>query len=108
MIKFDHINKEPNFEEYYTGTWSADSRFIIAGGKLKNRKIWSDTEDDNYILPCPLKVFNVKNGTVSFTFNGHEEEILSIRTLKYKDCQYILSTSQDGYILKWKTNDEFK
>jgi len=29
---------------------------IIIAGKLKDRKKWSSEDDDNHILPCPLKV----------------------------------------------------
>ncbi|KAJ3326298.1 hypothetical protein HDV06_000174 [Boothiomyces sp. JEL0866] len=88
--------KEANIDEFYTGCWTFDSKNIIIGGKLKDRQRWSEPDDDNHILPCPLKVFQVVEGSVIQTFHGHFEEVLSTKLIEFKGNQYLLSTSQDG------------
>ena len=47
---------EPDIDEYYCGAFLPDGRHLVAGGKLKDRKRWSVQDEDNHILPCPLKV----------------------------------------------------
>jgi WD40 repeat protein len=98
---------EGNIDEFYCGQWAQDSTTIITGGKLKDHKKWSIDDDDNHLMPCPMKVFDVVSGKVVNSFHGHQEEILSITVVNFKDEIYLLSTSQDGYILKWKTNEHF-
>jgi len=39
---------------------------------------------------------------------GHNEEILSIKALEFKGQQYLLSTSQDGYLIKWHMSEDWK
>lgn len=46
---------ETQIEEFYCGKFSNDQELIVAGGKLKNRSVWSSQDDDNHILPCPIK-----------------------------------------------------
>lgn len=46
---------ETNIEEYWCGQF-AGSRYLVAGGKLKDRNRWSAADEDNHILPCPIKV----------------------------------------------------
>lgn len=48
--------KEENIEEFYCGQFSPTQELIAAGGKLKDRFRWSVQDEDNHILPCPLKV----------------------------------------------------
>ncbi|KAJ3274916.1 hypothetical protein HDV01_001780 [Terramyces sp. JEL0728] len=75
---------EANIDEFYTGCWTLDSKHIIIGGKLKDRQRWSEPDDDNHILPCPLKVFDVIKGKVVQTFHGHFEEVLSTDLIEFK------------------------
>jgi hypothetical protein len=50
---------EPHIDEYYCGKFiSASQGLIAAGGKLKDRHRWSAEDDDNHIMPCPIKVRN--------------------------------------------------
>lgn len=79
----------------------------MVGGKLKDRNRWSEQDDDNHILPCPLKIFDVVKGKVVATLNGHEEEILCIKSLQFKNENYYITSSQDGYIIKWKVKDDW-
>ena len=58
-------------------------------------------------MPCPLKVFDVLTGKVLVQFHGHDEEILSIKHVQFEDCDYILTTGQDGFIIQWKINSEW-
>ena len=39
--------------------------------------------------------------------DGHEEEILCIKEAYYRGENYFLTTSQDGYIMKWKMRDDW-
>lgn len=45
--------------------WSDNGKYIIAAGKMKSRKKWNEDEDDNFIVPCPLKVItrNIRNNS---------------------------------------------
>jgi hypothetical protein len=52
--------QEPHIDEYYCGAFLPDGRHVVAGGKLKDRGRWSAEDDDNHILPCPLKVRGAK------------------------------------------------
>ncbi|KAI8869446.1 WD40 repeat-like protein [Ramicandelaber brevisporus] len=134
-------NSEPNIDEFYCGQFLLDddnnaqsnpkpspTRVLLAvGGKLKDRKRWSEADEDNHILPCPVKIFDVStsevvgqlggkpafrlpnglaasNGGVNNngSSDGHLEEVLCIKKVVYKGERYIVSTSQDGYIIRWK------
>lgn len=99
--------KEPDIDEFYVGRFIPDSSRIVVGGKLKDRNRWSEQDDDNHILPCPLKVFDVVKGKVIATLNGHEEEILCVKSLQFKNENYYITSSQDGYIIKWKVKEDW-
>lgn len=43
----------------------------------------------------------MENGKVVGHLAGHEEEILCIKSLQFEQENYYISTSQDGYIIKW-------
>ncbi|RKP39842.1 WD40-repeat-containing domain protein, partial [Dimargaris cristalligena] len=92
---------ETHIDEFYVAKFTPDQRHLIVGGKLKDRLRWSEADEDNHILPCPLKVFDVLTGQVVARFEGHMEEILCIKLVQYKGENYALTTSQDGYIIKW-------
>lgn len=48
---------EPHIDEFYCGKFISETQGLIAtGGKLKDRHRWSAEDDDNHILPCPIKV----------------------------------------------------
>lgn len=103
-----HDKNEDNFDEFYVGQFSHDSSLIVAGGKLKDKRRWSHEDDDNHILPCPIKIFDVVNGSVLAKLEGHEEEILCIKAVKFKHENYYLTTSQDGYIIRWHMDSDWK
>ncbi|ORY96382.1 WD40-repeat-containing domain protein [Syncephalastrum racemosum] len=91
---------ETNIEEYWCGQF-AGSRYLVAGGKLKDRNRWSAADEDNHILPCPIKIYDIISGQVVSTLSGHKEEILCIKAVTFKGENYFISTSQDGFIRKW-------
>jgi WD40 repeat protein len=101
-------SNEDNIDEFYVGWISNDNTLVTVGGKLKDRKRWSYDDDDNHILPCPLKIFDTVTGTVIARLEGHEEEILCIKAITFKHENYYLSTSQDGYIIRWHMNHDWK
>jgi len=93
---------EEQIDEFFVGRFTPSMEHIVVAGKLKDRKKWSLEDDDNHILPCPLKVFDVVTGKVINRLEGHTEEVLCIKSLTFKNENYYITTSQDGYIIKWK------
>jgi len=93
---------EQQIDEFFVGRFTPSMEQIVVAGKLKDRKKWSTEDDDNHILPCPLKIFDVVSGKVINRLEGHAEEILCIKSIVFKDENYYVTTSQDGYIIKWK------
>lgn len=93
---------EEQIDEFFVGRFTPTMEHIIIAGKLKDRKKWSSEDDDNHILPCPLKIFDVVSGKVVSRLEGHAEEVLCIKNICYKGENYYVTTSQDGYIIKWK------
>ncbi|CAG8641079.1 11376_t:CDS:10, partial [Acaulospora morrowiae] len=99
--------EEENIDEFFVGKFIPDQTRIAIGGKLKNRNLWSKDDEDNHILPCPLKIFDVISGKVIAKLEGHCEEILCVKNIVYKGTPYYITTSQDGYIIKWKMQDDW-
>jgi WD40 repeat protein len=56
-------------------------------------------------MPCPIKKFNLLTGKVELVLEKHKEEILSLTPLYFKKHLYLISTSQDGTIVKWKQSE---
>ncbi|KAJ1879376.1 hypothetical protein LPJ66_011705, partial [Kickxella alabastrina] len=98
---------EPNIDEFFVGQFTPNSEYLVVGGKLKDRKRWSEADEDNHILPCPLKVFNVLTGQVVARLEGHSEEILCAKSVVYKGENYFVTTSQDGYIRRWHMDSDW-
>ncbi|GBC07592.1 hypothetical protein RclHR1_07550012 [Rhizophagus clarus] len=99
--------EEKNIDEFFVGKFTHDQTHLVVGGKLKDRNRWSEEDDDNHILPCPLKIFDVISGKVIARLEGHSEEVLCIKNITYKGEPYFLTTSQDGYIIKWKLQEDW-
>ncbi|KAI8332815.1 WD40-repeat-containing domain protein [Chlamydoabsidia padenii] len=91
--------EETHIDEYYCGLFKEG--YLLAAGKLKDRRKWSYEDDDCHILPCPIKIFDLTDCKVSGLLEGHDEEILCIKSLRFDNENYYISTSQDGYIIKW-------
>ncbi|KAJ1666527.1 hypothetical protein IW140_004626 [Coemansia sp. RSA 1813] len=98
---------EPNIDEFFVGQFTPNSEYLIVGGKLKDRKRWSEADEDNHILPCPLKIFNVLTGEVVARLEGHSEEILCLKSVVYNGENYYVTTSQDGYIRRWHMDSDW-
>ncbi|KAJ2007288.1 hypothetical protein GGI04_000593 [Coemansia thaxteri] len=98
---------EANIDEFFVGQFTPNSEYLIVGGKLKDRKRWSEADEDNHIMPCPLKIFNVLTGDVVACLEGHSEEILCIKSVVYKGENYYVTTSQDGYIRRWHMDSDW-
>ncbi|KAJ3152965.1 hypothetical protein HDU86_005420 [Geranomyces michiganensis] len=99
---------EENIDEFLCGAFTPDMTRIVVGGKLKDPKRWSEVDNDNHILPCPLKVFDIMSGKVVERLEGHEEEILCVKLVSFRDINYFVTTSQDGYIIKWQTGADWR
>ncbi|KAI9228019.1 MAG: WD40-repeat-containing domain protein [Piptocephalis tieghemiana] len=98
---------EENIDEFLVGQFSPSQAYLLIGGKLKDRRRWSADDDDNHILPCPLKIFDVLSGELITQLHGHKEEILCIKSLWYRGTPYWITTSQDGSIIKWRMEDDW-
>ncbi|KAI9252833.1 WD40-repeat-containing domain protein [Phascolomyces articulosus] len=107
MIRRLRDSAEANIEEFYCGQFVDNQELLVAGGKLKDRFRWSAQDDDNHILPCPVKVFNIETGHRVAELDGHMEEILCIKALQFKEENYYITTSQDGYIIKWHMDKDW-
>ncbi|KAI9476240.1 MAG: WD40-repeat-containing domain protein [Benjaminiella poitrasii] len=100
----DHV--EPQIDEFYCGQF-LEGGLLVSGGKLKDRHRWSAEDGDNHILPCPLKIFRIETCERVTVLEGHMEEILCIKAVNFKGQRYLISTSQDGYIIKWHMNEDW-
>ncbi|KAG0233487.1 hypothetical protein BGW42_007444 [Actinomortierella wolfii] len=99
--------KEEHIDEFYVGEFVPDQTKLLVGGKVKDRNNWSETDDDNNILPCPLKLFDVLTGEVITKLEGHTEELLCVKHVEFKGENYFLSGSQDGYLNKWHMSSDW-
>ncbi|KAI1318398.1 hypothetical protein EDD11_006736 [Mortierella claussenii] len=100
--------KEEHIDEFYVGAFAPDQTKIIVGGKLKDRNNWSEADEDNNILPCPLKIFDILTGEVVTRLEGHTEELLCVKKVQFKGENYFLSGSQDGYLNKWHMDSDWR
>ncbi|KAL0087782.1 WD40-repeat-containing domain protein [Phycomyces blakesleeanus] len=102
MVRKLRDMEEMHIDEFYCGKFVSESQaLLVTGGKLKDRHRFSVQDEDNHILPCPIKVFDIQENKVLSRLDGHMEEILCIKALMFKNENYYISTSQDGYIIKW-------
>ncbi|KAI8348687.1 WD40-repeat-containing domain protein [Mortierella sp. GBAus27b] len=108
LVKTLRDAKEEHIDEFYVGTFIPDQTLIAVGGKRKDRNNWSEADEDNNILPCPLKVFDIITGEVVATLEGHSEELLCIKKVQFKGENYLLSGSQDGYLNKWNMESDWR
>ncbi|KAG0346494.1 hypothetical protein BG004_001618 [Podila humilis] len=99
---------EEHIDEFYVGTFSPDQTTLVVGGKLKDRNNWSEADEDNNILPCPLKIFDIITGKVISQLKGHTEELLCVKQVQFRGENYYLSGSQDGYLNKWHMDSDWK
>ncbi|KAI7865731.1 WD40-repeat-containing domain protein [Spinellus fusiger] len=100
--------EELNIDEFYCGQFISDAQALLAtGGKIKDRHRWSAEDEDNHILPCTIKIFDIEESKVVSKLVGHSEEILCIKTLTFNGQNYYISTSQDGYIFKWHMDSDW-
>ncbi|OLY82140.1 putative serine/threonine-protein kinase PkwA [Smittium mucronatum] len=111
-INFELLSKirddnETQIEEFYSGQFTPNGSLIIAAGKLKDRHRWSSIDDDNHIMPCPVKIFDVVTGECKNNLAGHTEEVICIKRAIYKNNNYLVTTSQDGHIRKWSLSDDW-
>jgi WD40 repeat protein len=102
LIQTLRDTEERQIDEFFVGRFTPTMEHIVIAGKLKDRNKWSIEDDDNHILPCPLKIFDVVSGKVVSRLEGHAEEVLCIKSVVFKNENYYVTTSQDGYIIKWK------
>lgn len=98
--------EETQIDEFYCGAFTPNGLMAV-GGKLKDRHRWSEEDGDNHILPCDIKIFNMDNSKVIARLAGHAEEVLTIKAIQFKNENYLISTSQDGSIIKWHLAEDW-
>ncbi|KAF9300024.1 hypothetical protein BGZ74_008388 [Mortierella antarctica] len=108
LLKTLRDANEEHIDEFYVGTFTPDQTMVLVGGKLKDRNNWSEADEDNNILPCPLKIFDIVTGEVVTQLKGHGEELLCVKKVQFKGENYFLSGSQDGYLNKWHMESDWK
>jgi hypothetical protein len=55
-----------------------------------------------HVLTCTV-FFHLFSGPIECRrYSGHSEELLSIHPLTYKNSKYVISSSQDGHLIKWQ------
>ncbi|KAI7887958.1 WD40-repeat-containing domain protein [Mucor mucedo] len=97
---------EPQIDEFFCGTFTPNG-LLAVGGKIKDRQRWSTEDNDNHIMPCDIKIFDMVASKVLARLVGHAEEVLTIKAIQFKENNYLISTSQDGSILKWHMADDW-
>ncbi|KAI9599559.1 WD40-repeat-containing domain protein [Syncephalis fuscata] len=107
LLRHLRDTEEPNIDEFYVGQFTPNQAHLIVAGKLKNRAFWSETDDDNHIMSTPIKIFDIVSGQVVVKLEGHEEEVICVKLIEFQGDNYIISTSQDGYIIKWKMEKDW-
>lgn len=98
---------ESNIEEFYVVKFTPDDQFVVAAGKIKDRRSWDSSDDDNKIMPCPIKIFDVFTGNVVGRLEGHSEEVLCLKGIFFREQFYFVSSSYDGTIYKWRMKEDF-
>jgi len=53
------------------------------------------------------QLFDITTGEVVRQFAGHDEEILYIELCRYRGESYMLTSSQDGHIIKWRMSPDY-
>ncbi|KAI8905117.1 WD40-repeat-containing domain protein [Gorgonomyces haynaldii] len=107
LVQVLEDTSEENIDEFYVGSFTPQMTHILIGGKLKDRKRWSEADNDNHVMGCPVKVFDLMSGKVVCKIEAHEEEILALELLEYKGESYFITGGQDGYIQKYKTTPDY-
>ncbi|KAL0083572.1 WD40-repeat-containing domain protein [Phycomyces blakesleeanus] len=108
LIRKLRDTEEKHIDEFYCGQFVSDSQnLLVTGGKLKDRHRWSVEDEDNHILPCSIKIFDIEECKIVGKLAGHSEEILCIKSLTFNGKNYYISTSQDGYIFKWNMDSDW-
>ncbi|KAI8052998.1 WD40-repeat-containing domain protein [Syncephalis plumigaleata] len=107
LLRHLRDTEESNIDEFYVGQFTPDQTRLIVAGKLKDRNRWSEADEDNHIMETPIKIFDVVTGQVIAKLDGHEEEVICIKLIQFQGDNYIISTSQDGYIIKWKMESDW-
>lgn len=99
-------NEETQIDEFYCGAFTPNG-LLAVGGKRKNRHHWSTEDNDNFILNCDIKLFDMVQAKVLTRLEGHTEEVLTIKAIEFKGNNYLISTSQDGSIMKWHMSEDW-
>eukprot|EP01104_Vermistella_antarctica_P010487 TRINITY_DN2801_c4_g1_i1.p1 TRINITY_DN2801_c4_g1~~TRINITY_DN2801_c4_g1_i1.p1 ORF type:complete len:700 (+),score=184.83 TRINITY_DN2801_c4_g1_i1:275-2374(+) len=99
---------EPQLEEYWCCEFSPDMTLLYVAGKLKDREVWNESENDNEVLPTAIKIFDLESGAVVGKLEGHIEEVQALKFVMFRNEPYLLSGGQDGYIFKWGLDKDYR
>ncbi|KNC45917.1 uncharacterized protein AMSG_00032 [Thecamonas trahens ATCC 50062] len=98
---------ETQIDEFWVARFTPDGRKVIVAGKLKNRALWSEADNDNAVLPCPIKIFDVLTGELVARLEGHTEEVVALKVATFCGSNYIVSCSQDGSTRRWRMSPDW-
>lgn len=109
-------SEEEHIDEFLTGTFLPNGRFVAAG-KRKHRHRWDSRSEDAQSLPGILKIFDLKTGDcvqrlgvqdIDDTVNkGHVDEILYLKAISTRRGNFIVSCGQDGQICRWDFSEDW-
>jgi WD40 repeat protein len=108
LLKTIRDTDEKNIDEYFVVRFTPDARCVYVAGKRKSRTRWDPRDDDNHVLPCHVKVFDVATGARVTQLVGHREEVLHIALVRCAGRNVALTGSQDGSIIAWEVSDDWR
>eukprot|EP01134_Creolimax_fragrantissima_P008429 CFRG8429T1 len=95
--------------ESYVVRFSPDSRTVFMAGGCRDRRAWCPVDEDNIIRQAAIKVFDTVSGDLVCTLDGgHTEEILHFVLTTFKGVNHIISAGQDGTIIVWEMDDDWR
>lgn len=108
LLKTLRDDGEKNIDEYFVVKFTPDASCVYVGGKRKSRTRWDVRDDDNQVLACHVKVFDIATGERVAQLTGHREEVLHISLVRCQGRNVAVTGSQDGSIIKWEMTDDWR
>ena len=96
---------EQQIEELYDVVWIEKDELIMTSGRIKDRSQWNDDLNDNPVIQGTIKIYNVLSTSLLISLSGHNDDVLSIKPIKFNNNNYIISCGNDGTIIKHHMNN---
>jgi hypothetical protein len=109
LLKELKDTEEQNIEEYYDAIFSTSDKYVVAAGRIKDRGTWNEDTNDNQVISGCVKIFDVLSAKVVLNLSTNsQEDVLCVRSIVFEGNNYLVICSQDGSIVKYKLNDDFR